>query len=78
MLSLVTHVPGPTWRAVLSAASAMAGGKSTYLERERGEGGREEGIRVGGWVDRPTWTNKGVSNIHNCTEDHHKWWLEAC
>ena len=36
-----------------------------------GEGGREEGIRVGGWEDRPTWTNKGVRNIHNCTEDYH-------
>ena len=42
LLSLVTHVPGPTWRPALSPLSAMAGGKSTYLER-----GREEGARGG-------------------------------
>ena len=51
MLSLVTHVPGPTWRTVLSAASAMAGGKSTYLERERrtrGQGRRYKSGWVGG------------------------------
>ena len=31
VLSLVTHVPGPTWRDVSSGVWAMAGAKSIYL-----------------------------------------------